>query len=204
MQPIYSFKKDDIYGVIPFMAPEVLRGKPYTLASDIYSFSMVMWEFTSGVTPFHDRAHDLQLCVSICKDERPEILENTPQCYVDLMEKCWNKDPLKRPFALEVLNIIEKWIYIGDFEDISEDLKSNIMEFIEADINSTINDDNKPILKSHPQAYHTSHLLSFTKNLNEILEQEEQEELLLQSECLDCIVTDLKSLGMYYKKVILL
>ncbi len=33
-------KKDDIYGVLPFVAPEVLRGKPYTLASDIYSFSM--------------------------------------------------------------------------------------------------------------------------------------------------------------------
>ena len=28
----------DIYGVLPYMAPEVLRGKPYTPASDIYSF----------------------------------------------------------------------------------------------------------------------------------------------------------------------
>ena len=67
------------------MAPEVLRGKPYTLASDIYSFSMIMWEFTSGVPPFNDRAHDLQLCLSICKGERPKIIENTPQCYVNLM-----------------------------------------------------------------------------------------------------------------------
>ena len=70
-----SFKKDDIYGVIPFMAPEVLRGKPYTKASDIYSFSMIMWEFTSGVPPFNDKAHDLQLCLSICKGERPKIIE---------------------------------------------------------------------------------------------------------------------------------
>ena len=202
-QPISSSKKDDIYGVLPFMAPEVLRGKPYTLASDIYSFSMIMWEFTSGVTPFHDRAHDLQLCLSICRGERPENLENTPQCYVDLMEKCWDKDPLKRPSALEVLNIIEKWIYVDKIEDISENLESNIMEFIEADnnltVSKTVNDDNKPIPKPHPQAYHTSCLLSFTKNLNEILEQEEKEELLLQSECLDCMVTDLKSLSMYKK-----
>ena len=58
-QPTTSFKKGDIYGVIPFMAPEVLRGKPYTLASDIYSFSMIMWEFTSGFSPFNNRAHDL-------------------------------------------------------------------------------------------------------------------------------------------------
>src|SRR6266542_3120966 len=35
----------DIYGVLPFVAPEILRGKPYTTASDIYSFSMIMWEF---------------------------------------------------------------------------------------------------------------------------------------------------------------
>ena len=82
-QPTSSFKKNNIYGVIPFIAPEVLRGKPYTLASDIYSFSMIMWEFTSGITPFHDRAHDLQLCLSICRGERSEIIENTPQCYID-------------------------------------------------------------------------------------------------------------------------
>src|SRR6266542_146963 len=84
------FKKDEIYGVMPFMAPEVLRGKPYTSASDIYSFSMIMWEFTSGISPFNDRAHDLLLSLDICKGERPEIIENTPQCYIDLMKKCWD------------------------------------------------------------------------------------------------------------------
>ena len=163
---------------------------------------MIVWEFTSGVSPFHDRAHDLQLCLSICKGERPEITENTPQCYINLMKKCWDEDPLKRPSALEVLSIIEKWINPGDdIEDISEDLKNNIMEFMETDNNSTIPKtiSNKPISKSHPQAYHTSRLLDFTKNLNEILGQEEKERLLVQSECLDCIVTDLKSLGMYKK-----
>src|SRR5581483_11598829 len=124
--PIQSFlKKDSIYGVIPFMAPEILRGNPYTLASDIYSFSMIMWEFTSGVTPFNDKAHDLQLCISICKGKRPEIIESTPECYIDLMKKCWDENPLKRPSASEVNNIIEKWIHlpykkIGRFEEIEE------------------------------------------------------------------------------------
>jgi serine/threonine protein kinase len=101
-RPIKSLKKGEIYGVIPFMAPEILRGKPYTSASDIYSFSIIMWEFTSGFPPFNDREHGLQLSLSICKGERPKIIENTPQCYADLMEKCWNEDPLKRPSALEV------------------------------------------------------------------------------------------------------
>ena len=91
------------------MAPEVLRGKPYTPASDIYSFSMIVWEFTSGVPPFNDRAHDFQLSISICKGERPEIIENTPQCYVNLMKKCWDIEPTKRPTANEIYNLSSMW-----------------------------------------------------------------------------------------------
>src|SRR5205085_7578350 len=82
----YLKSNNDVYGVIPYMAPEVLRGKPYTPASDIYSFAMIMWELTSGVPPFDNRAHDFHLSLSICKGERPEIIEGTPQCYIDLMK----------------------------------------------------------------------------------------------------------------------
>ena len=32
-----------IYGVIPYLAPEVLSKKLYTKESDIYSFGMIMW-----------------------------------------------------------------------------------------------------------------------------------------------------------------
>ena len=139
-----SFKKDDIYGVIPFMAPEVLRGKPYTKASDIYSFSMIMWEFTSGAPPFNDKAHDLQLCLSICKGERPKIIENTPQCYANLMKKCWDEDPLKRPSASEILNIIKKWV------NPEEDSKNSTMEFIEANKNSITSHARKFPPAKHP------------------------------------------------------
>jgi len=190
-------KKNDIYGVLPFVAPEVLRGKSYTLASDIYSFSMIMWEFTSGIPPFDDRAHDLHLALSICKGERPEIIKNTPQCYIDLMEKCWNEDPLKRPNALDIKNTIKNWYRnICDknvFEYGSKEAINDILEFYEAD---EILKEQSNILytsKSHSQAYHTSRLLDFTEKLNEILNQKEKEEILFpQTEGLDCIITDLK------------
>ncbi|CAB5396015.1 unnamed protein product [Rhizophagus irregularis] len=32
----------DLHNVLPYMAPEVLRGKPYTKAADIYSFGMII------------------------------------------------------------------------------------------------------------------------------------------------------------------
>ncbi|GET53442.1 kinase-like domain-containing protein [Rhizophagus irregularis DAOM 181602=DAOM 197198] len=200
-QPVKSFLKEyKIYGVVPFMAPEVLRGKPYTPASDIYSFSMIMWEFTSGIPPFNNRAHDIQLSLSICEGERPEIIENTPQCFVDLMKKCWDEDPLKRPSSKEVFNIIKEWISLPDnvkVKDINEELKCNIMEFINAPIGH-----NNLATESHSQACYTSRLLNFTsKQLNEILESKNsqtsvQVSEMLVSEDLDECIFNLKKLGM--------
>ncbi|CAG8570161.1 13800_t:CDS:2 [Acaulospora colombiana] len=54
-----------IFGVIPYIAPEVLRGHQYTPASDIYSFGMIMYELLTGHQPFDDAAHDLELIARI-------------------------------------------------------------------------------------------------------------------------------------------
>ncbi|CAB4426498.1 unnamed protein product [Rhizophagus irregularis] len=109
-RPVGSFlKENEIYGVMSFMAPEVLKGKSYTSASDIYSFSMIMWEFTSGVPPFNNRAHDFQLSLN-------------------LMKKCWNEDPLKRPSASEVKDVIMNWDFRPDDDEI---LVKSRMKFLE-------------------------------------------------------------------------
>jgi serine/threonine protein kinase len=46
-----SDKIEGIYGILPYMAPEVLRGHQYTKAADIYSFGIVMNEFLSEKFP---------------------------------------------------------------------------------------------------------------------------------------------------------
>ncbi|GES75620.1 kinase-like domain-containing protein [Rhizophagus clarus] len=110
--------------------------------------------------------------------ERPEIIENTPQCYVDLMKICWNGDPLKRPSASKVFDIITNWIFRPDDGKVSE-LESNIMEFINAQIGN-----NHLTTESHPKACYKSRLHNFTsKEVNENL----------GSYCLDCIVDDEKN-----------
>ncbi|GBC22546.1 kinase-like domain-containing protein [Rhizophagus irregularis DAOM 181602=DAOM 197198] len=149
--------------------------------------------FLKEIPPFNNRAHDIQLSLSICKGERPEIIENTPQCYVDLMKKCWNEDPLKRPSSEKVLDIIKKWIYLPyemKFEDIDENLKCSVMEFINTPIKH-----NTLVTESHSQACYTSRLLDFSsKNLNEILENEDLQasmkvnEMLVSEDLNNCII----------------
>ena len=91
------------------MAPEVLRGKPYTKAADIYSFGIIMWEFKSGVPAFNDVPHDYNLSLSICKGLRPKIVEGTEIIYARLMKRCWDSDPNKRPTADELVEILSFW-----------------------------------------------------------------------------------------------
>jgi len=166
-------KKNEIYGVLPFVAPEVLRGQPYTLASDIYSFSMIMWELISGVTPFNNEAHDFQLSLDICKGKRPKIIKNIPQCYINLMKKCWNIDPLKRPTALEIKKIINNWYENIKNKNFNKELKNDIIDFYKADkVLSQNQINNLSVTIDHPQVFHISRLLDFTERLNEILDHE--------------------------------
>jgi serine/threonine protein kinase len=37
-------QEGQIFGVLPYIAPEVLRGRPYTKKADIYSFGIVAYE----------------------------------------------------------------------------------------------------------------------------------------------------------------
>ena len=95
---------------MPYVAPEVLKGKPYTQAADIYSFGMIMYFVATGRQPFADCAHDQYLALNICNGIRPEINEpEAPKCYIDLMKRCWDSNPENRPKVTEVLELV--WLF---------------------------------------------------------------------------------------------
>lgn len=91
---------DSIYGIIPYIAPEVFKERKFTEYSDIYSFGMIIWEVISGRRPFSDRKHDEYLILNILDGLRPKIPNNIPHELVEFMEICWHRDPKKRKQVL--------------------------------------------------------------------------------------------------------
>src|SRR5436305_5751948 len=84
---------NEIYGIIPYVAPEIFQRQKYTKASDIYSFGMIMWELMTGRRPFWNENHDTDLIIKICDGHRPPIVGNAPEGYIELMQECWHSDP---------------------------------------------------------------------------------------------------------------
>ncbi|EXX77192.1 Cdc15p [Rhizophagus irregularis DAOM 197198w] len=104
-----AVKREGICGVLPYMAPEVIRGHQYTQAADIYSFGIIMNELLSEEIPYNDIPHDEFLAIKICKGQRPEISKDAPKLLADLITRCWDAKIENRPTAKELYQTLLKW-----------------------------------------------------------------------------------------------
>jgi hypothetical protein len=125
-----------------------------------------MWELTSGCKPFADFNHDTDLIYKIIDGKRPEITNDTPKCFGDLINKCWDTDPSKRPHIKEMRKIIAFWTYmikdlphplVNQTEKIEIIDKFNQAEKVRLEL---IKEEKLGPKKIHPGAIYTSRLLN--------------------------------------------
>ncbi|GBC05953.1 hypothetical protein RclHR1_06520009 [Rhizophagus clarus] len=152
--------KNNVYGILSYVAPEILRGQSYTKASDIYSLGIIMYEIISGLPPYHDKSHNENLAIKICKGLRPSFNIKVPQSIVYLIKRCLDADPLNRPMIEEIKEIMSQWRY-GSNEKLQRQIKKaeEINNKLPADI---IPSTNLGIsYKTHSEAIYTSRLLNY-------------------------------------------
>ncbi|RIB11027.1 kinase-like domain-containing protein, partial [Gigaspora rosea] len=158
---------EEIFGVLPYIAPEVLYGKKYTEKSDIYSFGIIMSEVFTGYPPYHDISHDLSLATQICLGRRPEIRCKVPQLLLDLMNKCLDAEPQSRPTAEVLVNNLDQ--FYKDLRNNKTELYKQVEEIKNLSKNSSIHDQTNQIkstrfhYQTHKQAIYTSRSLNFQK-----------------------------------------
>ncbi|RHZ46841.1 hypothetical protein Glove_606g176 [Diversispora epigaea] len=143
-KPVSEKNPEKVYGIIPYMAPETLNRGEYFQASDIFSFGMIMLEVFTSYPPFYNVPHDENLAINICNGLKPEIKCKIPQYLKNLMEKCWNIEPLDRPTAEELKSQLSEFC-CNEEQMKTDELNKN---FIQYDPNEV-----------HPEAIYTSRLI---------------------------------------------
>eukprot|EP01096_Ripella_sp_DP13-Kostka_P011867 TRINITY_DN4879_c0_g2_i2.p1 TRINITY_DN4879_c0_g2~~TRINITY_DN4879_c0_g2_i2.p1 ORF type:complete len:599 (+),score=237.74 TRINITY_DN4879_c0_g2_i2:394-2190(+) len=99
-------------GTYAYTAPEVYFGEKYTEKSDVFSFSVVLWELVTRtlrkeyIRPYTEFNYkiDFQVIIgSAKKGNRPTIDDRCPEVLSSIMKTCWGRQPADRPTAPELL-----------------------------------------------------------------------------------------------------
>ncbi|EFJ21239.1 hypothetical protein SELMODRAFT_271276 [Selaginella moellendorffii] len=94
-------------GTVGYMAPEVLDGKPYNRKCDVYSFGICLWEIYCCDMPFADYSFADMTYAVVHQDLRPNIPGCCPPPLANIMRKCWDANPDRRPNMSEVVQLLE-------------------------------------------------------------------------------------------------
>jgi Tol biopolymer transport system component/tRNA A-37 threonylcarbamoyl transferase component Bud32 len=87
-----------IVGTPAYMSPEQVRGEPLTLASDVYSFGLVLHEALTG-QPVHERETVADTLNAVLNAPIPPLsrLPGLPRARLEaLLQRCLDRDPRRR------------------------------------------------------------------------------------------------------------
>ena len=94
-------------GTPVYMAPELCGGvsgtDKYSSRIDVYSFGIICWEASAGVTPWSHATFKFsyELLDRVQKGDRPPISDrmkaDAPAGYFAMVKSCWHQEPKNRP-----------------------------------------------------------------------------------------------------------
>jgi serine/threonine protein kinase/Flp pilus assembly protein TadD len=87
-----------IFGTPAYMSPEQLQGKELTIASDIYSLGLVLYEMVTGSRPFQGESSWTEALKRLTDDPAAptRVLPELGQNWNAAILKCLERDPAKR------------------------------------------------------------------------------------------------------------
>ncbi|GMI96043.1 INTEGRIN-LINKED KINASE1 [Hibiscus trionum] len=89
-----------------YMAPEVYKNLIVDRSVDAYSFGVMLYEMIEGSTPFHSMPAAEAVKLMCLEGKRPSFktrLRSYPPDLRELIEECWNPEPLVRPIFSEII-----------------------------------------------------------------------------------------------------
>ncbi|VAH63433.1 unnamed protein product [Triticum turgidum subsp. durum] len=96
-------------GTFRWMAPEMMKHKPYGRKVDVYSFGLILWEMLTGSVPYEDLTPFQAAFAVFDKNVRPAIPATCPAALRVLIEQCWALQADKRPEFWQIVQLLDKF-----------------------------------------------------------------------------------------------
>jgi len=91
-----------------YMAPELFSQEFVERNKiDIYSFSLILWEMESQEPPWLNLKSSFEIISGVCEGRRPTLNLISSEKR-NLIEKCWDQNPQRRPNFSEIVDELEK------------------------------------------------------------------------------------------------
>lgn len=91
-------------GTLPYLAPEVLRGEPASVQSDIWALGTLLYEMTRGELPFTGRTC-FEVSLAIMTQSPPPLPRQTGLRLAAIIRRCLKKDRAQRYAAAREVRV---------------------------------------------------------------------------------------------------
>ena len=94
-----------LVGTLSYIAPEQIDGRPTGFQAEIFTYGMILYEALAGVHPFRAE-HPMSLLYNVVHREPEPLathLPDSPAALQDLVARCLEKDPERRPAGMEAV-----------------------------------------------------------------------------------------------------
>ncbi|RIB13088.1 kinase-like domain-containing protein [Gigaspora rosea] len=122
-----DLENSDLFGVLPCIAPEILKTNQYTQAAVIYGFGVILWEMATGKRPFDNISRDILYFNKICDGLQLEFPFETPDCYVTMAKKYFEIN--EKFLYSDKINKQSEIINIGNSHEINKQSETNLSQF---------------------------------------------------------------------------
>jgi len=74
----------------------------------VFGFGIILWELWTREDVYPQFKFSYEIGTNVVKGMRPNIPDNCPPFWKNLMEQCWAQDPTSRPTFPQILQYLEQ------------------------------------------------------------------------------------------------